>query len=730
MVYFDIFGHMKNITTILSYTVLSGLFLVLFIPFLVPTTMFFPFITGKGFAFRVLIEVVFSLYLILAFYDREYRPKDSWITRSVLVFTSVVFVADILGMNPSKSLWSNYERMEGFVLIAHLLLFYITTSSVLRNFSDWKKYFNVSIAASVIMSLYAVGQLLGKVVINQGGSRLDATLGNATYFAIYLVFHIFLALYYLLHETSKNWHKYIYGLVIILEVVILYYTATRGALLGLVGGVLVTGTYLAIKERENKFYRKLSYGLLSLVVVIIVGFIAIKDTEFAKTSPVLSRFRTIGLAEIKTQGRYYVWPMAIKGFQEHPVLGWGQEGFNYVFNKYYNPAMYGQEEWFDRSHNVFLDWLIAGGLLGLLAYLSLYVATLYYVIFKGQSVRVSDRGIILGMVCAYVFHNMFVFDNLISYIMFFSILAFVHSVYSDDLGGLRMLRNKNFSIDFLNYAVTPIILVVLISTIYLVNGPAYFANQTLIKALSPQKNIEVNLDLFKKAYAYNSFGFDEITEQVVQAAVNLPKNASEATKTDFQDLAEKKIREKIVKTPHDARYLVFAGSFFDQIGKYDDGLYYLKKAQEESPNKQSILLEIGSNYLIRGDIPTMQLYFRKAYDLKPTNSESIKILMLGSIYAKDQKTIQDLQTKMDQRDFIYDDRFLKAFLSIADYSSSLVVLNQRLKDDPTNVQNNLTIASVYATVGQKDKAIEHLRKIGTDHPEYKSEIENYISQLK
>ncbi len=721
---------MKNFKTILNYSIFSGLFLVLFIPFLVPSTMFFPFITGKGFAFRVLTEIIFALYLVLAFYDKEYRPKDSWITRAVLGFVLVAFIADVSGMNPSKSLWSNYERMEGFVLIAHLLLFYIATSSVLRNFSDWKKYFNVSIFASFLLSLYGVAQIMGKLVINQGGNRVDATLGNATYFAIYLVFNIFLAAYFMMHEGTKKWQRYLYGTVIILETIVLYYTATRGALLGLIGGAIVMGAYLVIRERENKFYRKSAYFLLGFVALVIIGFITIKDTDFAKTSPVLSRFRTIGLAEIKTQGRYYVWPMAMKGFIEHPVLGWGQEGFNYVFNKYYNPGMYGQEEWFDRSHNVFLDWLIAGGILGLLAYLSLYVSLLYYIVFKGNSATTTDRAIILGVVCAYIFHNIFVFDNLVSYIMFFSILAFVHSLYTDDLGKANLIKDKNFSNDTLNYVVTPVVLVMLFGVIYFVNGPAYFANKTLIKALSPQPNVETNLELFRKAYSYNSFGFDEITEQVVQAASNLPKNIPDQTKNDFQNLAEEKIKEKIAKTPHDARYLVFAGSYFDNIGRYDEGLDFLKKALIESPNKQSIMLEIGSNYLTRGDTKTMLEFFRKAYDLKPSNPESIKILMLGAIYAKDQSIMQDLISKMDQKVFISDDRFLKAFIGIGDYNSAITILSQRLKDDPKNIQNNLTLASVYATIGQKDKAVEQLNKILADHPEYKNEIDSYISQLK
>jgi len=57
------------------------------------------------------------------------------------------------------------------------------------------------------------------------------------------------------------------------------------------------------------------------------------------------------LQEGTTESRFIVWNMAWKGFEEHPVLGWGQESFNYVFNKYYNPKLYNQEQWFDRTHD-------------------------------------------------------------------------------------------------------------------------------------------------------------------------------------------------------------------------------------------------------------------------------------------------------------------------------------------------------------------------------------------
>lgn len=720
---------MKNTNKALYYSVIAGLFLIPFIPFIVPSSMFFPFITGKGFAFRILVEILFGLYLLLAVKDHEFRPKNSWITKSVILFTFVALVADLFGQNPYKSIWSNYERMEGFVLIFHLFLYYIVTSSVLKTTTEWKRFFNVSIFASVLMSLFAVSQLLGKSVVNQGGDRLDATFGNATYFAIYLVFHIFLSLFYIADNNTKKIQKYMYGLVVLLELFILYYTATRGAILGIIGGLVVSSIYVALKEKENKKLRKLSYIVLASIFVIIAGFISIRGTDFVKKSPVLSRFSTIGFSEIKTQGRYFVWPMAVKGFTEKPILGWGQEGFNYVFNKNYDPRMFGQEEWFDRTHNVFLDWLIAGGILGLLAYLSMYFALLYSIYKAGTQLNQTDRAVLFGMISAYIFHNVFVFDNLVSYIMFFSILAFIHSSYSHKKEIKNGLFDKTFTKDQVNYVTTPLIAVGVISMIYFVNIPAFQANKNLIKALTTQADQRVNYDYFKKAYSYNSFGFDEITEQVIQASLGVAPTASPELKKDFIDLAEQKIEDKLKKTPTDARYLVFAGSFMNNQGRFAEALEYLNRAIDASPNKQTILYEIGSSYLGLGDTKKMFEYFKKAYDLKPESIESKKLLAIGAIYARDIKTLTELGTQIDKVLIINDNRFLKAYSDIGEFNTVIAILNERLKVDPKNVQNKLTLAQVYTTIGQRDRSIQLLKEISSDYPEYKDQIDSYIQQL-
>lgn len=727
---FAILISMTTLKNSLRYVVLGGLFIIPFIPFIVSTSMFFPFITGKGFLFRILMEIVFGLYVVLAVMEPAFRPRMSKITQAVLAFAGIVLLADIFGENPSKSLWSNYERMEGFVLILHLVLYYITASGMLNSKVLWNRYLNTNIGASFAMALYSVFQLAGVFKINQGGVRVDGTFGNATYLAIYMVFNIFLCLYMLLDESLSSVKKWAYRIIILLELVILYFTATRGAILGIIGGLFVTGLLVVWKEKENTSLKKISKYILAGIVVLIIGFWAMKDTAFVKNSPVLGRFSNLSFAEFKTQGRSFVWPMALKGVMDRPVLGWGQENFNFVFNKYYDPGMFGQEEWFDRTHNVVLDWLIAGGILGFVAYALIYVALLYYVWRKESVLSVSQKSVITGMISAYVFHNMFVFDNLVSYIMFFTILAMV-----DQLSRNYISVNppKQFSKDTVNYIVFPSAIILTIVAVYFVNVPAINANRTLIKAMTPQgqKGIDENLRLFKEAFAENSFGTSEVLEQAVTATIQVvsQNGPSEAQKMAFYEMSKEALDKKLAETPNDARYLVFAGTFYNRIGQYDESIKYLERAIAESPKKQTIHFELGSSYLGKGEPGKTLEIFKKAYDFKSDSKEAQILLAIASIYAKNEAVLKEATSKLDPNIIISDNRFVNAYAGIGDFNSAINILNTRLTLDPKNKDNKLLLASVYTRSGQKQRAIALIQEMINADPTFKQEGEAYIQQI-
>ena len=591
----------------LRSVIFIGLFAIPFIPLLVSSSFFFPFITTKAFAFRIIVEIIFAAWIPLALLDPEVRPKKSLVLYTVFGFLGAVGLSTILGVDVVKSFWSNFERMEGFISLLHLGAFFLVIGSVFNEI-NWKRWWNTTLFVSALMVVYVLLQLAGVATINQGGVRVDGTFGNAIYLAVYMLFHIFIASLELFRNRKNSIAKWIYGLLILGQIFVLYHTATRGAILGLVGGIVVI-TILNIWNKENKFAKKTSIIILTSLVVLSGIFVAVKDAPFIKKSPVLSRFSTLTVRELKTQGRYFVWPMAIEGFKEHPILGWGQENFIYVFQEHYRPEMFNLEPWFDRAHNIFLDSMVVGGILGLASYLFLYVAILY-LIWKNnpperaepRSVRAGlsyvEKSILTGLLAAYFFHNIFVFDNLISYILFFSLLSYIHqrngSVWSS-----RILPEY-----WVKRVVMPLVAIVFLIPLYFWNAKPLMSNVYLIEALKSIQLKEFDLvgSYFMKAYGASTLGRSEVVQHMAgNSALILSSNLSLEKKEEFYAFAKKTVLQEAENYPDDAKIQLLAGSFFSTVGVFDESLKSLDRARILMPNKQDIYFEIANVYINAGE---------------------------------------------------------------------------------------------------------------------------------
>ncbi|MDP2651223.1 MAG: O-antigen ligase family protein, partial [bacterium] len=584
---------------ILKQCVYVGLFLIPFIPFLVSGSLFFPFITTKAFAFRILIEIIFSAWLVLAVLDAAYRPKRTLILYTLGGFLLIILLANIFGEAPVKSFWSNYERMEGYITLLHLGAFFLVIGSVFREI-DWKRWWNTSLAASALMVIYSLFQLAGAFRINQGGVRVDGTFGNATYLAVYMLFHIFIVTLFLWRERKNAVARWLYAILILGQLYILYATATRGAILGLLGGLFIFAL-LNLSRKAGKGIRKASVATLAGLIVLVGGFFLIKNTSFIQKNPVLERFANISGTELKGGGRAFVWPMALEGIKKRPILGWGQENFNYVFNENYKAEMFRLEPWFDRAHNIFLDWGIAGGLLGLLSYLSLYGAFIY-IVWKKSDMPHAEKSILTGLLAAYFFHNFFVFDHLISYVLFFSLLAYIHSKSQGELLAARDKRAQ--SQQMVLPLVSSGVAVALVFVLYFVNIRPLSANTSLINALKSLQGGQQELaaGMFKRAYERSRLGRPEAVEQIATNGVTvLSGDMSVEAKNNFFHFARQALTGQVQSLPGDARYQVMAGSFLWRTGQFDEAQKYLDRAIELMPNKQFMYFERGSMFLNRGE---------------------------------------------------------------------------------------------------------------------------------
>ncbi len=718
---------MSQFNKILRGVVFAGIFTLPFLPFAVSTSLFFPFITTKGFLFRIIVEIIFFVWLILAVSDKSYRPRFSWILGTFGIFIAVIALADAFGLNPAKSFWSNYERMEGFVLLAHLFAYIVVISSVVKTQKLWNYFWNTTLGASALVSFLGILQLAGTLKINQGDVRVDAYIGNAAYLAVYLLIHIFIAIFMFVGRKKKDYVSWMYIGIAVLNTIILYYSATRGSILGLGVGILVAALLIAIFEKERKILRKVSIGIVMTVLVIGGFFLLIKDTSFVTKSPVLSRFSPQSLISTAST-RSSVWNIAFQGFKERPILGWGQENFNYVFNNYYDPVMFNQEPWFDRSHSVFFDWLIAGGILGLLSYMSILVGALWY-IWKSTLFSVAEKSILVGLLVAYVFQNLFVFDNLLSYFLFASLLAYIHRsrMFSE------VEIDNEATVDFSPYAAT-FIIIAGIFTVYVVNVPALFANRAMIQGFIDvqEGRIDESVNNFNRGLAYESFGNIEVREQIAQVGLQIASlsNISEEQKQNMIVLGEKALKDQIKETPLDIRHYVLLGSFLNSFSQFDEAINVLTKALELSPQKQLILFEIATSYLNKGEPDKAFEYFEKAYNLAPQFNSVKTVYAIGAVYAGKFDLAQSVTSDIPEGEYVFDNRLVRAYQEKKRYTDIIAIFLQRVALQPENHAHHLSLAAAYIEVNKRTDAIKEIEEAIKLNPEIKELGEYYIGEIK
>lgn len=734
-----------NYMTYLRWGVLSGLFLTLFIPFILAdgalvSNMFFPYITGKNFVFRILVEIMLALYIILAIKDPKYRPRASWLMWAMAGFMVWMALATITSADPIKSFWSNFERMEGYVGLMHLFAYFVIAGAVLTAENLWERFFNTSIGVSMVMGLYALMQgleLFGLHPSSQSGARADTSFGNATYLAVYMLFNIFLTLFMLARASrgrSAAWLQSTYGVALVLQFAGLYLTQTRGALLGAIGGLIIAMLWVAWRAQgEAKWagLRKWSLGGLLAVVVLAGGFFALRDT-LKSQGGTIGRLASISFEEKTTRSRLFsIWPMAFQGATERPITGWGQENFSYVFNEHYTPSMWDQEQWFDRAHNQFLDWLIAGGFVAFVLYISFFGLAAWAII--RSQLTVPEQAVLLGLLAGYAFNNLLVFDNLTSSMYFMALLAFVHGVSRQELPG-RLWLSKPVGDHALAIAAPLVVLVVAVGG-WALNAPGMARAQVLVQTLGAAQDPSVASMGYKKslgttAWPGTALGYQETVEQLLSYAGNVAASqASDQIKQDFYTLGVEAGQSLAAMRRDDARLEIFLSGFYGQFGQTKEALAHAQKAIELSPGKQQILYQLGIAYMNVGDKERSIAAFKLAYDEAPENETALIYYALGHYLGGDTAAGDALIEGKYGTLIVDNDRLVQVYTQLKLYDRVIAVWKMRVEKDPQNLDTQLGLASAYYAAGDKAGAIATLKQMQQIDPTKAAQIQTLIDQI-
>lgn len=660
--------------------------------------LFFPFISGKNLLFRLLVELAFFGWVVLALKDPSYRfnIKKSPLFLAYGIFMVVLLAADLLGVDPARSFWSNFERMEGYAGHLHFFAYFVALSGMLKTAADYGRMFKAFIISNIVVLAFGVAQLFGLYAVHMSESRLDSTIGNSAYFAIYcLMFAFILALRWSDdHFSRKQW---LYPVLIVLNLVMLFYTGTRGTQIGLLVGGFITLSLIAIYEHGK--VRKAIVGVLVVAALLVSSVFIFKDSAFVQSSLTLSRFASISPNDLTGMSRLSIWKISYEAWKERPILGYGQENFSHIFaSKFLPEKMWNLEPWYDRSHNVFFDWLVASGILGLLAYLSLYVVALYLMWWKKGDMSFNERAILTGLLAGYFVHNVFVFDNLISYILFFFLLAYVawKTGTRYEGHGAAVAGDKLLTI----YA--PLIGILTLVTIYTMVYRPLMVNKLLVRGLDINRlvqempvaeAIKVQQASFEKAVALNTLGTEEAREQFFQTVMRMsqitipddvPAEDRQKTVQALNNLitaARNEVTNSYPEYSGNVRMLSIYGMFYNSIRDGASAEKVLSRAHELAPNKQLIAFDLTRAYMIQGKLSEAYELAKKTYELAPNYKDAAKVYLLTSIYvgkwAEASFAVQGLGAEV-----LLDQDILAALVAEGQRSTALQLLNEYKRQNP------------------------------------------------
>ncbi|MHB8710385.1 MAG: O-antigen ligase family protein [Minisyncoccota bacterium] len=425
--------------------------------------LIYPYLVPKTLLFYAISLVAIGTFAVLAAYGRMFywariKRWEAWVP---VLLLALAYVASAAGLDFYQSFWSLFVRGDGLLMLTcavasfYLILLYADSAF-------FKRLVYAVAAVGSFVAIYGIAEWLGIIdwlthpqlefPFIHSAERVGSLLGNAAFFAGYLGVALFATLAARL--TLSEWWRRAAALGAALQAVAIVLTATRGTILALAVAALAALVYVAFQRQrplppEKKagalraarpsltpaFFSGVS-GLARIIlaaVVILSSFFFVFRGELAKVpfEPV-ARVASISTTDPDVASRLFIWKNMVGQIEHHPLLGVGAEHIDALFNNFYDPTQI-QEQWFDRSHNAFLDYAAQYGIGGLLLYLALIAA------FFTAAVRLMRRGerplagISALLAVVYAVQNFFVFDTISSFWLLLALLAAILALSSGDV---------------------------------------------------------------------------------------------------------------------------------------------------------------------------------------------------------------------------------------------------------------------------------------------------------
>lgn len=388
------------------------------LPVVVWSGLIYPYLVPKTLLFYVLSFVAIAVFALLvthgrAFYWSRLTAKETWIPGALLL---LAYVSSLYGIDFQKSFWSLFIRGDGLLMLTCAVSsFYLILLYADRTF--FERLLHAAAVVGTFVAIWGIGEWF------LYGGRIGGLLGNAAFFAGYVGIAFFATL-----AAARSVPRDLRNILFIgagLQIIAIILTATRGTMLAL---VVAGGAFLIYQVFAGRGVYRTRAAYTLVVLLVLGGSFFVFRTELADSSfaPV-ARIASIGTRDPDIQSRLFIWRNMTTEIQKGPLLGVGAEHIDTLFNRFYDPTQI-SEEWFDRSHNAFLDYAVQYGISGFLLYTALIAV---FFLIASRLMRRGEKhiaGIFSLLAIVYAVQNFFVFDTVSSFWLLLALQAALISI--------------------------------------------------------------------------------------------------------------------------------------------------------------------------------------------------------------------------------------------------------------------------------------------------------------
>jgi O-antigen ligase len=316
----------------------------------------------------------------------------------LLPLRSANIPTDLLAI-PVRSSLSFDPNATGFAIIQIFvyLIFFAAALTFLDSRKRLQKVAYTIVIFGTVMAFYAIIQRIANLDAIYGIRPMFQAIPfgsfiNQHHFAAFMEMTLGVTIGVLLGTTVKKEQLFLFVFAIILMIVCIIFTGSRGGLLSLLGvlGFIGASVYLGRNKSGTVPTNKLA--MFSSVLALI--FIVLGAVLFLGADSSLMRGIGVSGSDDISSGRTHFWQTALQMFLSYPIFGVGLDAFGTVFTRF--------DTWngsfrIEQAHNDYLQVLTEAGILGFAC-----IAAFIFFLFKLSFAAVNHsqdkfrRGIAIG----------------------------------------------------------------------------------------------------------------------------------------------------------------------------------------------------------------------------------------------------------------------------------------------------------------------------------------------